>query len=135
MSPINKPALLAVVLAAAAGCSKGTRVEDFTPPADNARKALEAALNHWQAGNPPGSVPGTRPAVEVIDAKWKAGQKLTGFEVVKEEPPAGTGPRYFTVRLTPAKGPPEEVRYVVLGIDPLWVYREDDYKKLSGAGM
>jgi hypothetical protein len=117
-----------------AGCSPGGKVEDFTPPADNARKALEAALNHWQAGNKPGTVPGTSPTVEVLDSKWKAGQKITAYEVLGEEP-AGPGPRTFKVRLTVANGPPLEVRYVVVGIDPLWVYRDEDYKKVSGAGM
>jgi hypothetical protein len=125
---------LAGGLALLAGCSKGGRVEDFTPPADNARKALEAALNHWKAGHSPGTVPGTAPAVEATDSKWRAGQKLADYEVLGEDP-AGPGPRTFKVRLTPAKGPPQEVRYMVLGIDPLLVYREDDFKKLSGTGM
>jgi hypothetical protein len=125
--------LVALVALFALGCGKGGKVEDFTPPADNARKALEAALAHWQAGNPPGGVTGASPAVEVLDSKWKSGAKLTGYEIVKEEP--GPGPRTFTVRLTYAKGPAEDARYVVSGIDPLWVYREEDYKKLSGAGM
>lgn len=117
-----------------AGCSKGSRVEDFTPAADNARQALGTALTHWQAGNPPGRVPGTKPPVEAVDSRWKAGQKLTGFEVIGEEPTAGNGPRFFKVRLTPAKGKPQEVRYAVIGIDPLWVYREDDLKQLEAMG-
>jgi hypothetical protein len=117
-----------------AGCSPGGKVEDFTPATDNARKALVAALDHWKAGNRPGTVPGTAPAVEVLDSKWKAGQKITAYEVLGEDP-AGPGPRTFKVRLTPTQGAPLEVRYVVVGIDPLWVYRDEDYKKVSGAGM
>ena len=117
-----------------AGCSPGGKVEDFTPPADNARKALEAALNHWQAGNKPGTVPGTSPTVEIVDAKWKAGQKITAYEILGEDP-AGAGPRTFKVRLTVAGGAPMEVRYMVVGIDPLWVYRDEDFKKASGTGM
>ncbi|MBX9584204.1 MAG: hypothetical protein K2X87_28225 [Gemmataceae bacterium] len=120
---------LAAVLA---GCSRGGRVEDFTPPADNARKALDAALAHWQAGNPPGAVPGTTPAVEVLDGRWGAGQKLKEYEVLREEPAEGTA-RTFAVRLTTDKGT-QEVKYMVLGIDPLWVYRDEEFRKLSGAG-
>jgi len=119
------------------GCSKaGRRVEDFTPSADNARQALQAALEHWKAGNPPGSVPGTTPQVETVDSKWKAAPKqLQAFEILGEEPGAtGSAPRYFRVKLTTAKGPPQEVKYVVVGIDPLWVYREPDFAALSGAG-
>jgi hypothetical protein len=120
---------------AAAGCSGGGRVEDFTPSADKARKALEAALAHWQGGGKPGSVPGTAaPVVEVTDSKWAAGQKLKSFEVVGDEPPAGAGPRFFKVKLTPASGSPVEAKYAVLGIDPLLVYRDEDYQKLSGVG-
>jgi hypothetical protein len=125
---------LSVGLLLLAGCSPGGKVEDFTPPADNARQALEAALNHWKAGNKPGTVPGTTPAVEVLDSKWKAGQKITDFEVLGEDQ-AGPGPRTFKVRLTLAGGSPLEVRYIVVGIDPLWVYRDEDFKKVSGAGM
>src|SRR5688572_26265075 len=104
MSRITNPGrLLAVALLAVAGCSKGGKVEDFTPPADAARKALESALDHWQAGHPPGTIPGTSPAVEVLDAKWKGGQKLQKYEILKEDTP-GPGPRYFAVRLTPPQG-------------------------------
>jgi hypothetical protein len=119
---------------ALAGCSRSGKVEDFTPPADKARKALEAALNHWKGGHPPTGVPGTDPKVEVLDSKWKGGLQLRDFEILTEGP-AGTGPRSFTVRLTPAKGPPQEVKYVVNGIDPVWVYRDEDFQKLSGSGM
>ena len=125
---------LSVGLLLLAGCTPGGKVEDFTPPADNARQALEAALNHWKAGNKPGSVPGTSPTVEVLDSKWKAGQKITAYEILGEDP-AGPGPRTFKVRLTLDKGSPVEVMYIVVGIDPLWVYRDEDLKKVSGAGM
>ena len=132
---IEIPPLAGVLLLL--GCSKtGQRSEDFTPPPDNARAALEAALNHWKAGNPPGAVPGTTPQVEAVDAKWKASPKqLRAFEIVGEEPRGdASGPRYFKVKLTAAGGAPQEVRYVVVGIDPLWVYREQDFDALSGAG-
>jgi hypothetical protein len=126
--------LLALLLL---GCSKtGKRTEDFTPSTDNARQALEAALNHWKAGNPPGSVPGTTPQVEAVDAKWRAAPKqLQAFEIIGEEPRgAESAPRYFKVKLTMTSGTPQEVRYVVVGIDPLWVYREQDFDALSGVG-
>lgn len=123
------------LFATAVGCSGGGgRVEDFTPPEANARKALEAALNHWQAGGQPGAVPDTKPVVEVTDSRWKAGQKLKAFEITGEEPPAGAGPRFFTVRLTPPSGSAVETKYAVFGIDPLLVYRDEDYQKLSGVG-
>ena len=39
------------------------------------------------------------------------------------------------MKLTLAQGPPVEVKYMVIGIDPLWVYRDKDFAKLSGSGM
>jgi hypothetical protein len=116
---------------ALAGCGKSGKVEDFTPAADNARKALTAALDHWVAGNKPGTVPGTKPAVEVVDTPWKGGQKLKSYEILSDSA-QGSGPRTFNVRLTLDKGPPIETQYMVIGIEPLWVYRKEDFAKLSG---
>jgi hypothetical protein len=130
-------AAVALALVGLAGCGQGKKkVEDFTPAADNARKALAAALDHWKAGNAPGPVPGQTPGVEVVDSAWRGGLKLREYEILSEEPPANNqGPRTFTVKLTPAQGPPVEAKYMVLGIDPLLVYRDKDFAKLSGAGM
>jgi len=118
-------------LIALIGCGKTGKVEDFTPGADTARKALTAALDHWVAGNKPGTVPGTKPAVEVVDTPWKGGQKLKSYEILSESA-QGSGPRTFNVRLTPDKGSSIETQYMVIGIDPLWVYRKEDFAKLSG---
>ena len=136
MANLTRRGLAAVGLLWLAGCGGGGgQVADFTPPADNARKAVTAALDHWKAGRPPGTVPGTAPVVEVVDSQWKGGQKLKGYEITAEAPPQGQGPRTFTVRLTLEKGPPVETQYMVIGIDPLWVYRKEDFAKLSGSGM
>ena len=135
MSPLVRSVPAVLFVAALAGCSgKGGQVGDFTPPEANARKALEAALNHWKGGGQPGDVPGTAPVVHVTDSKWKAGQQLSSYEITGEEPVTGSGPRVFLVRLTPGKGAPVETKYAVLGIDPLLVYRDEDFQKLSGAG-
>ena len=113
-----------------AGCSK-SGPEKFIPSEGQARQALETALNAWKNGQEkPGGLKLGKVGVEVVDAAWSAGQKLSAFEIVSEEP--GQGPRFFTVKLTLPKGP-ETVKYVVLGNDPLWVYTEAAYNKLSGS--
>ncbi|MFO0937179.1 MAG: hypothetical protein U0798_11770 [Gemmataceae bacterium] len=117
-----------------AGCSAKGKVTDFTPNETNARKALEAALNQWQNGGPAGPIQNTDPKVEVTDSKWKSGLALKSYEITGEEPWAKVGPRFFTVRLTMAKGNPVETKYAVLGIDPLLIYRDEDYQKLTGTG-
>ena len=65
-------AALLTGLCLATGCSRGPKKdEDFTPAADKAKQALEAALNRWQGGQPPGTIPGS-PAVEIVDSAWQA---------------------------------------------------------------
>jgi hypothetical protein len=65
--------------------------------------------------------------VHVVDSKWQAGQKLARYEIVKDEP-GENGTTFYSVRLTLQSPAKEEVaRYVVVGRDPLWVYREEDF--------
>jgi hypothetical protein len=101
------------------------------PPDDKARQALEAALAAWQNGQAPGKVEAGPVPIQVVDSRWRAGQKLRGFEILKEEP--GEGPKVYSVRLTLTKpAGVQTVRYLVVGKVPLWVYREDDYRKQAG---
>ena len=114
-----------------AGCNKEGDVAKYTPAEGEARKALETALGQWRDGQAkPASFPLGKVTVEVLDQTWASGQKIQGFEIVGEE--KGDGPRIFTVKLTTAKGE-QTVKYYVVGIDPLWVYSEADYKKQSGS--
>ena len=114
------------------GCTRKSSA-DFTPSSGNARAALDSALKSWKDGQLPGAVPGTsKPVVQIEDSEWRGGQKLSAYEIVSDEPPAGLGPRVFTVRITVADGKAREVKYMVVGIDPLLIYRDVDYDKLSG---
>jgi hypothetical protein len=111
------------------GCgSRG--YERYVPTEETARLALEASLRAWQAGRPPGRVDGPGVRVQVVDGHRRAGQKLAGYAVLGET--AGDGPRCLAVRLR-FENPPEEqkARFVVLGIDPLWVYRYEDYQAMA----
>jgi hypothetical protein len=118
-----------LLLGLLAGCGGGSG--KYVPASATARSTLETALQAWQGGGKPGRVAAGPPAIQVIDSKWEAGHKLAGYEILQEEP--GQGPRWFSVRLKLQTPPGEQVvKYVVLGIDPLWVYREEDYQKLSG---
>ena len=119
------------LLLAGAGCKKGPG--SYVPSSGKARQALEVALNAWKGGQKPGRLTTMTPPVEVIDARWKAGDRLASFEVLQEEESDGSKPRWFTVRLKLEHPASEQtVRYAVLGNDPLWVYREADFQKLSG---
>jgi hypothetical protein len=114
----------------ATGCSGVPSTERFVPATDTARQALEEALRSWQEGQPPGSLDGrTNPQVIVVDTCRRPQQTLDRFTILGEAP--GEGPRCFAVRLRLLN--PEEtqrLRFVVFGVDPLWVYRYEDYEMM-----
>jgi hypothetical protein len=99
------------------------------PPVDKARSVLETALKAWQADGGVGALPNTQPVIFVSDCSRKPGQKLDQFEILGEAP--GDSPRCFAVRLVLAN-PREELttRYIILGIDPIQVYRHEDFEML-----
>ncbi len=122
--------LLPILIPSLAGCSK-RGYERYIPTNTDARQALEAGLNAWKNGDPAGSRTMGKTKLDFIDAKWQAGQKLAGFEILEEEAGDGSGPRWFKVRLQMKPSGQVSTRYAVLGNDPLYVYREEDFKKIS----
>ena len=116
----------------AVGCGKEAGIEKYTPSQNDARAAVEKALTAWKEGQAkPSKFTLGSVNIEVVDQVWTEGQKLQEFEIVSEEPVEGTGPRVFSVKLKTNKIA-NTVKYYVIGKDPLWVYGERDYKKLSG---
>ena len=70
------------------------------------------------------------PPVRMVDSAWQQGQQIESFQIGDEED-TEDGTKQFTVKLTLKKAKePQEVRYVVHGRDPVWVYREEDYKRM-----
>src|SRR5262245_45367843 len=100
----------------------------YVPSEEVAQRALETALMAWQKGKlPPCLVQDSSPEIRLVDTHHRAGQKLTAFKVLG--PVVVETPSCYAVRLT-FEGPGEEVRarYVVLGLDPVWVMRHEDLK-------
>jgi hypothetical protein len=123
--------LAGLMLACSLGCMQRSQ-EEFRASPENARRALETALTAWRDGQPVGEIRGGPVTIQAVDSRWKAGKKLEQFEILSEE--AGqTAVTVFSVRLK-LKGAatPEMLRYMVVGRDPLWVYREEDFKGQSG---
>lgn len=117
--------VLPLALGASGGCDKKN---SYNPSPASARQALEAALTAWQNGQRVGKIDSTDPPVQVVDSGWGKGQKLDSFEVL-DEVSRPDGKRSFTVRLHLQKPKrTQEVHYVIVGISPLWVFREEDYK-------
>jgi hypothetical protein len=111
------------------GCAGGSG-DRFVPETTTARSALEAALNAWQRGEPPGEIQDISPPVQVTDTQRRPNQTLKAFEILGEV--GGDPGRCFSVRLA-LENPSEQrtVRYLVLGDNPLWVFREEDYTMLT----
>jgi hypothetical protein len=110
------------------GCD--TSQTRYKPTSGEARSSLEAALTAWRDGKPYGSVAGT-PPIQVGDSAWQAGQQVESFEIGDEEDNGDTT-KQFIVKLKMKKPAGEQsVRYFVHGRDPVWVYREEDYKRMA----
>ena len=122
-------AWLLSVLAATAGCAEQTH-ERYVPPSAAARQAVETALTTWKSGEPHATI-SSKPAVDVYDTRWRDGRELADFEIVEEL--TGMSHPAFKVRLQFANPPAdEEATYLVIGIDPLMVFREEDYTRATG---
>jgi len=120
--------VLVFVAITVAGCGGRTR-QDYVPKTAAAREALDKALVAWRDGEPPGRIEG-KPAVHVGDTHRRAGQKLAKYEIVGELP-SDEG-RLFAVRVKLENPTAEEkINYLVVGIDPLWVFRQEDYQMVT----
>jgi hypothetical protein len=105
------------------------RSSQFIPAPDVAELALKAGLEAWKNGEPVGTVADTKPIIQLVDSHRKKGQVLSRYEILGQVP--GNAPRCFAVKAWLSNPDKEErLRYVVLGIDPLWVWRQEDYDML-----
>ena len=134
MSPVNRKQscllCLAVALCFMTGC--GTSVKKYTPSADSAREALDAALEKWKSGATHATVDDYRVPIDVFDARWQNGKKLESYEILGEETSEGPA-KVFTVKMKLDEDKEEkEVKYYIVGIDPLNIFREQDYNKAGG---
>jgi len=113
------------------GCASGKqRNEDFIPAEDAAKRSLDAYLSAWRAGDTSETLRTTKPPVAAADSIRSSGRTLEDFAILGPTP--ADSPRCFAVRLNLAN-PRQEVRerYIVVGIDPIWVIRHDDYEKVT----
>jgi hypothetical protein len=127
-----KPLVWAALLAGAllgSGC--GPSDQRFIPTEEAGQRTLETALTAWQNGQtPPCLVQEKAPAIQLADSHHQRGQKLKAFTVLG--PTTGDAHRCYAVRLT-FDNPREEVRarFVVMGQDPLWVVRYEDFEMFA----
>ncbi len=133
MQLLAKPLCLFIVIAAIAmntiGCG-GDPTAKYIPDADAAKTALQTALTTWQSGAPHGPIEASQPVINVFDLRWQEGQKLESFEIL--EPLSDREQPSFNVKIKLAKQPEQTNVYLVVGIDPLLIFRDVDYQKATG---
>ena len=116
-----------------AGCEAGPKTghERYVPAPEKAQSTIATVLESWQRGEPVGEIKGTSaPRIYLVDSFRRDGQTLEHFEILGEV--AGHTQRTYLLKLTLANPAAEEkVRFAVLGIDPLWVYRHEDLELLA----
>lgn len=110
------------------GC--GNSPSRYIPAAANARAALQTALDTWKSGTKHGPITASKPEINVFDARWQAGKKLESFEILEEI--TGQEQPQFKVRLKLAGAEEETATYLIVGIDPLHIFRDADYRKATG---
>ncbi len=129
---LPRTVLSLVLLVISVGCG-GAPEKKYIPKADLARRALDAALENWRLGAKHGPVNDFAVPVNVFDARWQNGKKLESYEILNEVP--SDGPKIFLVKMKLDEDKQEnEIRYFVVGKDPLLIFREQDYNKASGTG-
>lgn len=124
--------LAPVILMAAGtfGCARSAN-DQFTPTDDTATTCLEAVLGAWRDGQPADQLADRQPGIRVADTCRLPGQKLLAFEVLSRSRGSAAG-WTFVVRLQFDNPLAEErARFVVVGVDPIWVFRKEDYDMLA----
>ena len=115
-----------------AGCDSAGHAR-FTPTQDEARSSLAAALTAWRDGQPFGPIEAAT-QVRVADSRWQGGQTIEAFQI-GDELANEDGTKRFPVKLTmKPKKAVQDVRYIVYGRDPVWVFSEVDYQRMIDMG-
>lgn len=124
--------IMLVLIVGLAGCrgSGAGGPERYIPTPEQARSALVAVLRSWREGRPAGTIRIDGATVEVSDSYRSPDRPLKSFEVLG--PVGSANARGFAVKLGLANPIEEQVvRYLVVGKNPLWVFRLEDYERIS----
>lgn len=121
--------MAAVALSAASsGCDAAARnsFERFIPSPEAARAGVSLAMEGWLKNLSPEASGSSNPQIHVVDQTRRPDQRLAGYEILGEA--SAENAREFTVRVRyDGADEPEIVRFVAVGVEPMWVFRREDY--------
>jgi hypothetical protein len=132
---ISRPRSLAwpvLAWALATGCSGWHEQKEspaYMPGWPEARSAVERALASWRDAGPTEPPPTESQTVMFLDRQRRPGDRLRSFAILGQSDVENV--RQFTVRLQIEGEPsPRLVRYNVLGRNPSWVFRLEDFEQI-----
>jgi hypothetical protein len=101
--------------------------ERYIPSPEAARTGVNRLMEGWLKGLSPGESGSKRPEIHVVDQTRRPDQHLAHYEILGEVPAENA--RAFAVRVTyDGADETEVVRYVAVGVDPMWIFRREDYE-------
>jgi hypothetical protein len=121
---------LAVVACTACllGCRSSSN-EQYTPSEQLSRNALVAALDQWKSGDAIAFIKGD-PSVQIVDSTRQREQRLLAYDIISDES-LDVGRRYRVKVQLENPAAEQTLQFIVVGIDPLLVFRQEDYDMLA----
>jgi hypothetical protein len=118
-----------------AGCrwqDDSAKTPGYMPSWEEARQSLVSALTAWRDAPASAPLPASfdTEAVKFLDKRRRPDQRLRAFEILSELDIENA--RQFTVRLSlEGEDTPQLVKYNIVGRQPVWVFRLEDYEMFS----
>jgi hypothetical protein len=121
---------MAAALAGCNGWNASPAPPGYLPGWAEAKQSLASALGAWRDAPSPPPDPIDSSGVIFVDKQRRPGQRLRSFAILAQSELENA--RQFTVRLQlDQEESPLLVRYNVLGRNPVWVFRLEDYERIS----
>jgi hypothetical protein len=124
---------LIALVASTLGCERQsgeTATPRYMPSWDEARQSLESVLSTWRDAPSPLPTSFDTRAVRFVHKRQKTNQRLQTFQILGQTDIENA--RQFTVRLNlEGEESPQLVKYNIVGRDPVWIFRLEDYEMLS----
>ena len=112
-----------------AGCHSPSGPSSMIPDERVARDAISVMMKTWEERHPVGILEQTSPRIQVVDTRRSKEPDLVRYQILSSA--VDNRVYCFLIRLTFEGGEdPRNVRFYVVGIDPLLIFREEDYTML-----